>query len=136
MEKYMSPMKNDIDAILEQHHLFHLNNFAYVIGDCLFDTIQILLHFRYKSIKLREGAIKYFKNSLRKHDTEAILSYRHELNTQSLMEMHNIDYSNVYLEKMSKSASTLIIREKRGLGGDIFCIHWLSNWLKVPIRLW
>ena len=77
----MLHMKNDIDAILEQHHLFCLNNFAYAIGDCLFDTIQVLLHFRYTSIELREGTIQYFKNCLRKHDVEAILSYRHELNT-------------------------------------------------------
>lgn len=23
-----------------------------------------------------------------------------------------------------------------GLWGDIFCIHWLSNWLKIQICVW
>ena len=37
----------NIDNILEMHGLFRLKDFAYAVGDCLFNTLQVLLHFRY-----------------------------------------------------------------------------------------
>ena len=37
---------------------------------------------------------------------------------------------------MSRLASMDIAPEHRGLWGDIFCIHWALNWLKIPIRIW
>jgi len=50
--------------------------------------------------------------------------------------MHNISNHEFYLDKMSRSTSTDIPLESRGLWGDIFCTHWLSNWLKIPISVW
>ena len=50
--------------------------------------------------------------------------------------MHNISKCEIYLEKMARYASNNIPLGSRGLWGDIFCIHWLSNWLKIPIRFW
>jgi len=37
---------------------------------------------------------------------------------------------------MSKSTSSTIAPKQRGLWGDSFSVHWLSNGIKIPIRLW
>ena len=131
-----SPEKDKLTCVLAKHNLTCVNNFLYLARDCLFDTLEILLHYRYTSIELRTGIIEYFRKCLEKQDEEAIWSYEHELHEESLKEMHNISNRELYLDKMSKSASTHIPLESRGLWGDIFCIHWLSNWLKIPIRVW
>ena len=128
--------KDAIDLVLEKYSLYRLDNFAYTPGDCLFDAFHVLLHNRYTSIELRNGAIQHFKYCLQTNDKEALVSYQHELNTYSLMEMHNVNDPEVYLEQMSKSASSLLPLEDRGLWGDMFCIHWLSKWLSIPIRVW
>ena len=105
----------NINNILHNHDLFRLHSFAYSIGDCFFDTFQVLLHFKYMSIELREGTIEYFKSCLEKQDPEAIASYENELNTCSLMEMHGVNDREVYLHRMSKSTSIDIASCDRGL---------------------
>ena len=107
--------KDAIDDVLEKYNLYRLDNFAYTPGDCLFDALHVLLHNRYTHIEPREGAIQHFKYCLEKNDQEALASYQHELNTYSLMEMHNVNDPEVYLEQMSKSASSLLPLEDRGL---------------------
>ena len=92
----------NINNVLHNHDLFRLHNFAYSIGDFLFDTFQVLLHLKYTSVESREGTIEYFKPCLRKQDWEAIASYENELNTCSLMEMHGANDREVYLHRMSK----------------------------------
>ena len=52
------------------------------------------------------------------------------------METHNVNDPKVYLQKMSRSASIQIAPRERGLWGNIFCMHWMSNWLKIPIWIW
>ena len=32
----------NIDNVLQMHGLFHLQNFAYAVGDCLFNALQVL----------------------------------------------------------------------------------------------
>ena len=81
----------NIDSVLEIHGLFRLQNFAYLIGYCLFNALQVLLHFRYTSIEIREGTIEYFRACLQKQDKEAITSYQIELNSFSLIEMHSVN---------------------------------------------
>lgn len=134
----MSPMseKHNFLLVLQKNHLFCVENFSYLIGDCLFDNLELLLDFRYTSIELRKGTIEYFRDCLGKQDSEAILSYEHELHEASLKEMHNISNREIYLDKMARSASNNIPLASRGLWGDILCIHWLSNWLKIPVRVW
>ena len=85
---------------------------------------------------MRQATIEYFQTCFQKQDMEAIESYHNELNAFSLMEMHNVNDQKVYLQKMSRSASIQIAPHARGLWGAIFCIHWMSNWLKIPIRIW
>jgi hypothetical protein len=102
----------------------------------LFNALEVLLHFRYTSTEIREGTIEHFRTYLQKQDTKAIASYQLELNRSSLIEMHNISDPEEYLNKMSRSTSIEIAIDNRGLWGDIFCIHWASNWLKIPIRVW
>ena len=80
----------DIDNVLENYGLFCLQNFAYVMGDCLFNALEVLLHFRYTSIEIREGIIEHFRACLQKRDEKAIESYQVELNSHSLMEMHKL----------------------------------------------
>ena len=73
---------------------------------------------------------------MQKQDKEAITSYQIELNSFSLMEMHSVNDPEVYLDKIYRPASIDITPEHRGLWGDIFCIHWASIWIKIPIRIW
>ena len=128
--------KDKLTLVLEKHKLLRVNNFLYSIGDCLFDSLELLLCFRYTSVELRKGTVQYFRKCLENQDEEAISSYENELHEQSLKEMHNISSRELYLDKMTRSASQDIPLESRGLWGDIFYIHWLSNWLKIPIRVW
>lgn len=134
----MYPMSEEdkLQLVLQKHHLCRVDNFSYLIGDCLFHSLELLLHFRYTSVELRRGTIEYFRRCLEKQDGEAILSYEHELHEVSLQEMHNISNREIYLDKMARYTSNNIPLGSRGLWGDIFCIHWLSSWLKIPIRSW
>ena len=136
MELHILYSKGPLDIVLERNCLFRLKKISYLVGDCLFDSLQVLFNSRYTSIELRKGTIEYFRSCPEKQDPEAITSYKHELHKESLIEMHNIHDPEVYLQKMSISASSNLPIETRGLWGDIFCIHWVSNWLKVPIRVW
>ena len=128
--------KEKLNGVLETHNLFRLKNFSYLVRDCLFDSLQVLLHFTYTSVQLRKGTIEYFRKCLEKQDAQAIISYQHELHEQSLIEMYNVNNQELYLEKMTKSTSIDLPLESRGLWRGIFCIHWLSNLLKIPIRVW
>ena len=101
----------------------------------MFNALEVILHFRYTSTKIREGTIEHFIAYFQKQDTEAIASYQLELNSDLLIEMHNISELEEYLNKMSRSTSIDIAIDNRGLWGDIFCIHWASNWLRIPIRV-
>ena len=83
--------KDAIDDVLEKYNLYRLDNFAYTYGDCLFDALHVLLQNRYTYIELREGAIQHLKYCLEKNDQESLASHQHELNTYSLMEIHNIN---------------------------------------------
>ena len=85
MELHMRYSKGPLDIVLERNCLFRLNNFSYLVGDCLFDCLQVLLKCKYTSIELRKGTIKYFTSFLEKHDLEAITSYKHELHEESLI---------------------------------------------------
>ena len=108
----------------------------------MFDAFQVLLHFRYTSLEIRQNTIEYFRFCLEKatierikskESKEAIRSYNNELHPCSLWEMHKLTDKEVYLHKMSKFASIAIVPCDRGLWGDIFCVHWISNWLKSPV---
>ena len=60
-EKYtQSIVHNIINVVLHRNGLFRLDAFLYTIGDCLFNTFQVLLHFRYSLTELRNGLIDYF----------------------------------------------------------------------------
>ena len=98
-------MHRDIDLILANYGLFHLENFAYTIGECLFNAMEVLLEFTYTSLELRKGTIEYFQTCFKKQDMESIESYQKELNAFSLMEMHNANDPKAYLQKMSRLAS-------------------------------
>ena len=56
----------NIDSVLEMHGLYRLKFFAYTAGDCLFNTLQVLLHFSYTVTKIRKGIIGYFRACLKK----------------------------------------------------------------------
>ena len=90
--------KDFIDDVLEKYNLYRLDNFAFTPGDCLFDVLHVLLQNRYTYIELREGAIQHLKYCLENNDQEALASYQHELKTYSMMEMHNVNDPDVYLQ--------------------------------------
>jgi hypothetical protein len=68
-----------IDVVLHRNGIFRL-----VAGDCLFDTFQVLLHFRYSSTELRNGLINYFLTCFKNGDVEALQSYEYELESDLL----------------------------------------------------
>ena len=50
-----------IDWHLAQSNLFRLQHFHYNVGDCRFDALVVLLHFRYTLIEIREGTLNHFR---------------------------------------------------------------------------
>jgi hypothetical protein len=72
-----SIVHDKIDVVLHSNALFRLDAFLYTVGDCLFDTFQVLLHFRYSSTKLHNGLIYYFLTCFNNGDVEALQSYEY-----------------------------------------------------------
>ena len=68
-----------IDDVLNRNNMFKLQAFYYALGDCLFDTFQVLFQFHYSSIQLRNGIIGYFFLCLAHVDADALESYQYEL---------------------------------------------------------
>jgi len=64
--------------------VFRSDAFLYTVGDCLFDEFQVLLHFRYSSIDLRNGLIDYFLGYLKNGNAKALQSYEYELESDFL----------------------------------------------------
>jgi hypothetical protein len=81
-----SIVHDNIDVVLHSNALFRLDAFSYTVGDCLFDTFQVLLHFRYSSIELRNGLIDYFLSYFKNGDAEALQSYGYKIFFGSCME--------------------------------------------------
>ena len=72
-EKYTQSIVHDsIGVVLHRNGLFRLDAFLYTVGDFLFNTFQVLLHFRYSSTELRNGLIDYFLTSFKNGDAEAL----------------------------------------------------------------
>ena len=79
---------NNVDCVLKKKILFRLDAFSYTVGDCLFDSFEMLLHFCYTSNELRNGLIDHFLFCLKNNDVEAIQSYEYELAPDFLYELH------------------------------------------------
>jgi hypothetical protein len=122
--------------VLHWNGLFGLDAFSYTVGDCLFYTFQVLLHFRYSSTELRNGLIDYFLACFKNGYAEALQSYEYELEFDFLRQLHGIDHVATYFSKMRFSASPILPAHQRGLWGDTFCIRWLSNWLNISVGIW
>lgn len=129
-------LPDSIDTVLKRNGLFRLNAFSYTVGDYLFDSFEMLLHFRYTSTELRNGLIEHFLFFLNNNDVEVIESYEYELAPDFLYELHGINDIGTYLHRMHCSASTNIKESDRGLWGDTFCICWLAKWLDISIAVW
>ena len=67
-----SIIHDNIDVVLHSNGLFRLDPFSYTVGDCLFDTFQVLLHFRYSSTELSNGLIDHFLVCLENGSVEAL----------------------------------------------------------------
>jgi len=80
-------LPNNIDCVLKRNGFFRLNAFSYTVGDCLFDSFEMLLHFHYTSNELWNGLIEHFF-FLNNNDVEAIESYEYELAPDFLYEIH------------------------------------------------
>lgn len=127
---------DNIDCVLKRNGLFRLDAFSYTVGDCLFDSFKMLLHFRYTSNQLRNGLIEHFLFCLNNNDVEVIESYEYKLAPNFLYELHGINDIGTYLHKMRCSTSTNIKEYDRGLWHDTFCIRWLAKWLDISIEVW
>jgi hypothetical protein len=121
--------------VLHSNGLFRLDAFLSTIGDCLFDTFQVLLHFLYSSTNLRNRLIDYFLGCLKNGNTEALESYEYELESDFLRQLHGIHDVTTFVSKMWLYASPILPAHERGFWGDTFCIRWLSNWLNISIGI-
>lgn len=45
---------DSFDDLPEAHGLFHLTYFVYIVGDCLFYFLHVLLNYKYTSLELKE----------------------------------------------------------------------------------
>jgi len=95
--------------------LFCLRNFAYVVGNCLVNALQVSFHFRYTSTEIREGIIEHFRTCLQKQDKKEIASYQLDLSICSLVEMHKISDLDEYLNQMTRLTSINITPHDRVL---------------------
>lgn len=125
-----------IDDALDNMHFFRISSFNFNIGDCLFDTIQVLLHCRYTCAELRNGLVDYFLHSLHHGSDVASSSFSNELHPSLLYDLHKVADQVTYLRRMRLSATETNSLGESGLWGDTFCIHWLSLWLDTPICIW
>jgi hypothetical protein len=118
-----SIVHDDINQVLHSNRNFRLDAFLYVVGDCIFDAFQVILHFCYSSTDLRNGLIDYFLGCLKNGDGEALDSYQSELAFDFIWQLHGIHDVTTYFSKMWFYASTILPTHERGLWGDTFCIH-------------
>ena len=125
-----------IDYTLATFNLFRLQHFHFQPGDCLFDSLAVLVHFRYNSQEIRQGIVNHFRNCLASRDALAISSLDTELNSDFLNSLHRVNDFETYLQLMSTSASPSNDSVAPGLWGDIFCIKWFSRWLSVSVSVW
>ena len=57
-----------IDHISVTSQFLRLQHFYYKPGNCLFDALVVLLHFRYASLEIREGVVNPFRSLLEARD--------------------------------------------------------------------
>jgi hypothetical protein len=95
-----SIIHGNIDVAFYSNGLFRLDAFSYTVGDCLFDTFQVLLHFRYSSTKMPNGLIDYFLACLKNGNAEALNSYEYKLESDFLRQLHEIHDVTTYFSKM------------------------------------
>jgi hypothetical protein len=131
-----SIVRENIDRVLHNNGIFRLDAFSYIVGVCLFNAFQVLLHFRYSSTELRNGLIDHFLACLENGNVEALESYQFELAFDFLCQLHGIHYVNTYFSNMWLFASATLPAHERGLWGDTFCIWWLAKWLNISIGIW
>jgi len=55
-----STVDTNINQVLSNNNLFILGAFSYTMGDCLFDALQVFLHFHYSSVELHHAMIDHF----------------------------------------------------------------------------
>jgi hypothetical protein len=83
-----SIVHDNIDQVLHKNGIFRLDAFSYTVGDFLFNAFQVLLHFHYSSIDLRNGLIDYFLGYLENGKVEALESYQYKLASYFLCQLH------------------------------------------------
>lgn len=125
-----------IDEALHRAHCFQIDSLNYKVGDCLFDTMHVLLHCRYTANQLRNGLVDHFLHRLHNGCTTAKSSFELDLHPTMLKDLHNIHDKNTYLHRMRLSATEINGNGETGLWGDTFCLKWLALWLNIPICIW
>ena len=86
-----------IDYVLNTNNLFRLEEFSYSPGDCIFNAIEVLLHFPYTSTKLRNDTIYHFLMCLEHSHIEALESFNCELAPDIMYQLHGICDIETYL---------------------------------------
>ena len=70
----------NLDIVLKQYNLQCNKSYIYNIGDCLFDSIAYLLHYKETSILLRFNSMQHLKNCLIHNTPKACETRIMELN--------------------------------------------------------
>ena len=61
----------DINEVLKKYNLQHVTNYWHNIGDCLFDSISYLLHYKESSTILKTNTMHHLKVCLHKNTSKA-----------------------------------------------------------------
>ena len=115
-----------IDQALGNHHCFYINSFNYIVGDCLLDTIHVLLHGHYIVDELHNGLVRYFMESLYNGCAISLRWLQHELHPSILYDLYNVHDPTTYLCSMRILVARTNIASETRLWGDTFCIHWIG----------
>ena len=85
---------------LNRNNICRHQAFFYAPGYFLFNTIQVLFHFHYSSIELKNGLIDHFFLCLARGDVHALESYQYDLEPKDLYQEHRIHDVDTYLHRM------------------------------------
>jgi hypothetical protein len=128
---FLSFVNMTIDNVLNVQHLQQVQNYPFVVSDCLFDLMSFLFHHSQTSPKLRsQYCMAHFAQSVQ----QPTLAFQEIINihfdASLLYKNQGIRSLQTYVDKMPISA------KYGGLWGDNCAIFYLANYLRRPIYVW
>jgi len=119
-----------IDNVFNVQYFQWVQNYPFVVGDCLFDLISILLHYSQTSPQFCSQCMAHFAQSLQwpTHAFQEIINIHFDVSL--IYKDHGIHSLQTYVDKMTISA------KYGGLWGDNHAKFCLENysWISIYVR--